>query len=129
MELVRGLQGLKPEHRGAAITVGSYDGIHLGHGALIASTCGLANKLGKPADQAAFRAAAAGRPRGASQSWHGEARTGSAGTAHGLPRALAGAGALRPALRVRAALRGEAAAVERRAVCRTADDAIRGVGG
>jgi riboflavin kinase/FMN adenylyltransferase len=42
MEFVRGLQGLKPRHRGAAITVGSFDGIHLGHGALIASTCALA---------------------------------------------------------------------------------------
>ena len=36
MEFIRGLQGLKPKHRGAAITVGSFDGIHLGHGALIA---------------------------------------------------------------------------------------------
>jgi len=49
MEFVRGLQGLKARHRGAAITVGSFDGIHLGHGALIASTCGLAAQLGKPA--------------------------------------------------------------------------------
>ena len=37
MEYVHGLQALKARHRGAAITVGSFDGIHLGHGALIAA--------------------------------------------------------------------------------------------
>jgi riboflavin kinase/FMN adenylyltransferase len=54
MEYIRGLQGLKEKHRGAAITVGSFDGIHLGHGALIASTCGLAKQLGKPAMMLTF---------------------------------------------------------------------------
>jgi riboflavin kinase / FMN adenylyltransferase len=54
MEYVRGLQGLKPEHRGAAITIGSFDGIHLGHGALIASTCGLAKQLARPAMMLTF---------------------------------------------------------------------------
>ena len=54
MELVRGLQGLREKHRGAAITVGSFDGIHLGHGALIASTCGLAKQLAKPAMMLTF---------------------------------------------------------------------------
>jgi riboflavin kinase/FMN adenylyltransferase len=54
MEFVRGLQGLGAKHRGAAITVGSFDGIHLGHGALIASACGLARQLGKPAMMLTF---------------------------------------------------------------------------
>jgi len=54
MEYVRGLQGLRPAHRGAAITIGSYDGIHLGHGALIASTCGIAKQLGRPAMMLTF---------------------------------------------------------------------------
>jgi riboflavin kinase / FMN adenylyltransferase len=54
VEFVRGLQGLKECHLGAAITVGSFDGIHLGHGALIASTCGLAKQLGKPAMMLTF---------------------------------------------------------------------------
>jgi riboflavin kinase/FMN adenylyltransferase len=54
MELVRGLQGLKARHQGAAITVGSFDGIHLGHGALIASTCGLAMQLVRPAMMLTF---------------------------------------------------------------------------
>ena len=49
MEIVRGLQGLKAKHRGAAVTIGSFDGIHLGHGALIASACALAAQAGKPA--------------------------------------------------------------------------------
>ncbi len=54
MEFIRGLQGLKDRHLGAAITVGSFDGIHLGHGALIASTCGLAKQLGRPAMMLTF---------------------------------------------------------------------------
>jgi riboflavin kinase/FMN adenylyltransferase len=54
MKFVRGLQGLEARHRGAAITVGSFDGIHLGHGALIASACGLAKQLGKPAMMLTF---------------------------------------------------------------------------
>ena len=54
MEFVRGLQGLKAKHRGAVITIGSFDGIHLGHGALIASTCGLAKQLAQPAMMLTF---------------------------------------------------------------------------
>jgi riboflavin kinase/FMN adenylyltransferase len=54
MEYVRGLQGLKAGHRGAAITIGSFDGIHLGHGALIARACALANLAGKPAMMLTF---------------------------------------------------------------------------
>jgi riboflavin kinase/FMN adenylyltransferase len=54
MEYVRGLQGLKAGHRGAAITIGSFDGIHLGHGALIARACALANQAGKPAMMLTF---------------------------------------------------------------------------
>jgi len=54
VEIIRGLQGLKDKHRGAAITVGSFDGIHLGHGGLIASTCGIAKQLAKPAMMLTF---------------------------------------------------------------------------
>jgi riboflavin kinase/FMN adenylyltransferase len=54
MELIRGIQGLKPHHRGAAITIGSFDGIHLGHGALIASACGLAKQFARPAMMVTF---------------------------------------------------------------------------
>jgi len=54
MEFIRGIQGLKPQHQGAAITIGSFDGIHLGHGALIARTCALAAHAGKPAIMLTF---------------------------------------------------------------------------
>src|SRR3954469_3350569 len=54
MEFVRELQGLKARHLGAAITIGSFDGIHLGHGALIASTCGIAKQLARPAMMLTF---------------------------------------------------------------------------
>jgi len=54
MEFIRGLQGLRDRHRGAAVTIGSFDGIHLGHGALIASTCGIAKQLARPAMMLTF---------------------------------------------------------------------------
>ena len=54
MEFIRGIHGLKPHHRGAAITVGSFDGIHLGHGALIARACALAAHAGRPAIMLTF---------------------------------------------------------------------------
>ena len=41
MELIRGLHNLRSEHRGCAVTVGAFDGIHLGHQAVLAhlSSC------------------------------------------------------------------------------------------
>ena len=54
MEFIRGLQALTPAQRGAAITVGSFDGIHMGHGALIARACALGAQLGKPAMMLTF---------------------------------------------------------------------------
>ena len=54
MEIVRGLQGLAARHRGAAITVGSFDGIHQGHGALIGSACALARQANRPAMMLTF---------------------------------------------------------------------------
>jgi riboflavin kinase / FMN adenylyltransferase len=54
MEFIRGLQGIEPRHRGAAITVGSFDGIHLGHGALIARACALGAQAGRPAMMLTF---------------------------------------------------------------------------
>jgi riboflavin kinase / FMN adenylyltransferase len=54
VEFIRGVQGLRQEHRGAAVTIGSFDGIHLGHGALIASTCGIAKQLARPAMMLTF---------------------------------------------------------------------------
>src|SRR6202140_2156246 len=36
MELVRGLHNISQRHRGCVLTVGNYDGVHLGHQELIA---------------------------------------------------------------------------------------------
>lgn len=35
MELIRGRHNLRPRHRGCALTIGNFDGVHLGHRAVI----------------------------------------------------------------------------------------------
>ena len=35
MELIRGLQNLRERQRGCVVTIGTYDGVHLGHQALL----------------------------------------------------------------------------------------------
>lgn len=35
MELIRGIHNLRPEHRGSVATIGNFDGVHLGHQAII----------------------------------------------------------------------------------------------
>ena len=35
MELIRGLGGLKPRHRGTVASIGNFDGVHLGHRAVL----------------------------------------------------------------------------------------------
>ena len=35
MEFIRGLQNLKPRHRGCVATIGNFDGLHLGHRAIL----------------------------------------------------------------------------------------------
>jgi riboflavin kinase / FMN adenylyltransferase len=54
MDFIRGLHCLAPRLRGAAITVGSFDGIHVGHGALIARACALAKELRGPSMMLTF---------------------------------------------------------------------------
>jgi riboflavin kinase/FMN adenylyltransferase len=49
MELIRGLVNLRARHRGAAVTVGAYDGLHLGHRALVEHTRAHASRLGRAA--------------------------------------------------------------------------------
>ena len=36
MQTIRGLHNLQPEHRGNVVTIGNFDGVHLGHQAIIA---------------------------------------------------------------------------------------------
>lgn len=54
MELVRGLHNLRDRHRGGIVTVGSFDGLHLGHQALIAAACARAAREGGPAVMLSF---------------------------------------------------------------------------
>jgi len=35
MELIRGLQNIRPEHHGCVATIGNFDGVHLGHQAVL----------------------------------------------------------------------------------------------
>jgi riboflavin kinase/FMN adenylyltransferase len=46
MQIVRGLYNLRPEHRGTALTIGNYDGVHRGHQAVLASVRERARALG-----------------------------------------------------------------------------------
>ena len=48
MELIRGLQNIKPEHRGCVMTVGNYDGVHLGHQQMIGALQRRAAQFGCP---------------------------------------------------------------------------------
>ncbi len=49
MELVRGLKNLRDGHRGSVLTIGTFDGIHLGHQALIRRLTEQAARLRRPA--------------------------------------------------------------------------------
>lgn len=48
MELIRGLHNVRAEHRGCAITIGNFDGVHLGHQAVLRQLAARARVLGVP---------------------------------------------------------------------------------
>ncbi len=48
MELIRGLPSRRPAPAGSVLTIGSFDGIHLGHQALIRKVLDLGRQLGTP---------------------------------------------------------------------------------
>jgi riboflavin kinase/FMN adenylyltransferase len=48
MELIRGLHNLRPYHRGCVATIGNFDGVHLGHQAVIGQLAEQAQKLKLP---------------------------------------------------------------------------------
>ena len=54
MEFVRGIQNLLPHHRGCALTVGNYDGVHLGHQAMISVLKNRAAEMDLPSVVLAF---------------------------------------------------------------------------
>jgi riboflavin kinase / FMN adenylyltransferase len=54
MELVRGLHNISQRHRGCVLTVGNYDGVHLGHQQMIGALKARASQLGAAATVLAF---------------------------------------------------------------------------
>jgi len=54
MELIRGLHNLRPRHRGCVATAGAFDGVHLGHQAVLRHLEGKAAERGLPATVIVF---------------------------------------------------------------------------
>ena len=54
MRLIRGLQNLRESHRGSVVTVGTYDGIHLGHEALLERLRDHGRRLKRPTMMLSF---------------------------------------------------------------------------
>ena len=54
MELIRGLSSLRPRHQGSVVTIGTFDGIHPGHRALIESLLAQGQRLGRQAMMLTF---------------------------------------------------------------------------
>ena len=48
MELIRGLHNMRPRHRGCVVTIGAFDGVHLGHQAVIRHLLEKSAELGLP---------------------------------------------------------------------------------
>ncbi len=54
MELIRGLYNLRPRHRGCALTIGNFDGVHRGHQAVIAQLAKIARNSSMPSTALTF---------------------------------------------------------------------------
>lgn len=54
MELIRGLNNLKAHHHGCVLTIGKFDGVHLGHQAVLANVIEQARRLSIPATVMVF---------------------------------------------------------------------------
>ena len=54
MRIVHGWKGLKAEDRGAAVALGNFDGVHLGHQQVIAGAAEAARRLGAPLGVVSF---------------------------------------------------------------------------
>ena len=54
MELIRGLHNLQPSHRGCVATIGNFDGVHLGHQAVLGQLAEKADALCLPATVITF---------------------------------------------------------------------------
>ena len=49
MQLIRGIHNLRPEHHGCVLSIGNFDGVHLGHKAVLQQLQHKAEALGLPA--------------------------------------------------------------------------------
>ncbi|UUM30129.1 bifunctional riboflavin kinase/FAD synthetase [Vibrio japonicus] len=54
MELIRGIHNIKPRHHGCVLTIGNFDGVHLGHQAVLRQVSEQAEKLGLPSTVMTF---------------------------------------------------------------------------
>jgi riboflavin kinase/FMN adenylyltransferase len=54
MELIRGLHNLRPRHHGCVLTIGAFDGMHLGHQELVRSVREQSRRLSLPAAVLSF---------------------------------------------------------------------------
>ena len=48
MELIRGLQNIRPKHHGCVATIGNFDGVHLGHQSVLGQLAEKSEELGLP---------------------------------------------------------------------------------
>ncbi len=48
MELIRGIHNIQPQHKGCVLTIGNFDGVHLGHQAVLNQVAAKAEQLGLP---------------------------------------------------------------------------------
>ncbi|CAK4066560.1 MULTISPECIES: bifunctional riboflavin kinase/FAD synthetase [Vibrio] len=54
MELIRGIHNIKSHHSGCVLTIGNFDGVHLGHQAVLRQVSEKARELGLPATVMTF---------------------------------------------------------------------------
>jgi riboflavin kinase/FMN adenylyltransferase len=54
VELIRGVHNLRPRHRGCVASIGNYDGVHLGHRAVLDSLIDVAGRMSLPSAVMAF---------------------------------------------------------------------------
>jgi len=54
VEFIRGLNNVKPQHSGCVLTIGKFDGVHLGHQAVLSNVLQKAKALGLPATVMVF---------------------------------------------------------------------------
>jgi riboflavin kinase/FMN adenylyltransferase len=48
MEIIRGIHNIKPSHRGCIVTIGNFDGVHLGHQAILRQVKRKSLEIGAP---------------------------------------------------------------------------------